>query len=91
MLTAEKLDAMTPEERTQAWCNFCVSLHGNHSYRVEIGRQIGVSRKTIYRWEADHTVPIMAIMLVELWLMRKQLGDLKLAADTVSKWATWLE
>lgn len=91
MLTAAKLDEMTAQDRTETWRKMCVDLHGNGSYRAAIARDMGITPQTIFRWERENAVPHMALMLVELWLMRKQLGDLKLATDTVSKWATWLE
>lgn len=87
MLTAEKLDAMSPEDRTQLWRGMCVALHGNSSYRAEIARRLGIVPQTIFRWERENNTPHMALMLIEFWLRRSQLGELKTAAETVQKWA----
>lgn len=90
MLTTDKLDAMATEARTQLWQKLCVARYGNSSYRAKASRDLGVGRNTIFRWEHDHTVPPMAIMLMDLWVSLAQLGDLKPAFDRLDEIRTQL-
>lgn len=90
MLTAAKLDEMTAQDRTETWRKMCVDLHGNGSYRAAVARDMGITPQTIFRWERENAVPHMALMLVENWLTRKQLCDLKSAFPAMEKLADWL-
>lgn len=65
--TPENLHAMTDQERTQLFDQIITERYGQTRSVDQAAHDLGVSRQTAFRWRRDHSVPIMALLLLQEW------------------------
>ena len=65
--TPETLHAMTDQERTQLFDQIITERYGQTRSVDQAAHDLGVSRQTAFRWRRDHSVPIMALLLLQEW------------------------
>lgn len=63
MLNAERIEAMTAEERRERLDALCQSFYGSDRYKAPFGRAIGVEPRTVVKWFAEGTPPVYALLL----------------------------
>ena len=84
MLTASRLDAMTPEERGDLFFSMAVEWYGTTRFKTVISNDLSVTRPTVHNWmNSGGSIPYAVLMLLDAWLERRRLGESlnQLAAD----------
>lgn len=68
MLSAQQIDAMTDEERSQALERLAAAVFGDGFLVKDAIEALGVSRGTWQRWRAvPSSIPPMALLLLDAW------------------------
>lgn len=65
--TAQPLHDLTDEQRTQLFGQIITERYGQTRAVDKAAHDLGVSRQTAFRWRRDHSVPIMALLLLQEW------------------------
>jgi len=85
MLTAEQMNAMTPEERTQLFDAFIARLYPGENEILRAANAMGYAKTTVYRWRRENATPMAALMLLQEWDEQRRADDAQrqrnLAAD----------